>query len=48
MTAVISGGFLPIAEWVRDHLNLSFVYANALEVDSTTGLLTGNLLPIIL
>ena len=45
VTAVISGGFLPIAEWVRDHLNLSFAYANALEVDLTTGLLTGNLLP---
>lgn len=49
-TAVISGGFLPIADWVKDHLNLTFAFANNLEVDSLTGLLTGRLLsnhPII-
>lgn len=44
-TAVISGGFIPIAEWVRSQLNLTFAYANALEIDPETGLLTGNLLP---
>ena len=45
ITAVISGGFVPIAEWVRDQLNLTFAYANALETDPQTGLLTGKLLP---
>lgn len=40
-TAVLSGGFLPIAEWVREHLNLSHAYANNLEVED--GLLTGRL-----
>ena len=49
-TAVLSGGFLPIAEWVKNRLNLSFAFANNLEVDPSTGLLTGRLLkdhPII-
>ena len=45
ITAVISGGFIPIAEWVREQLNLSFAYANILEIDPNTGLLTGNLFP---
>lgn len=41
-TAVISGGFAPIAEWVRDQLGLTHAFANQLEVEN--GLLTGNLL----
>lgn len=44
-TAVLSGGFLPIAEWVKDRLSLSFAFANNLQVDSKTGLLTGKLRP---
>lgn len=44
-TAVLSGGFMPIAEWVKDHLKLSFAFANNLQVDPETGLLTGKLLP---
>lgn len=44
-TAVISGGFLPIADWVRSKLNLTFAYANQLEIDPQTGLLTGKLFP---
>lgn len=44
-TAVLSGGFLPIATWVKDQLKLSHVFANNLEVDPSTGLLTGSLLP---
>lgn len=44
-TAVLSGGFMPIAEWVKDHLNLSFAFANNLQVDPETSLLTGKLLP---
>ena len=44
-TAVLSGGFLPIAEWVKDRLNLSFAFANNLQVDTKSGQLTGKLLP---
>jgi phosphoserine phosphatase len=43
-TAVLSGGFLPIADWVKQHLNLSEACANRLQVDSH-GLLTGELEP---
>ena len=45
-TAVISGGFLPIAEWVRNHLNLSFAFANELELELREygSILTGRLL----
>lgn len=46
-TALISGGFLPIAEWVKDHLNLSFAYANELETEESELVirLTGRLQP---
>lgn len=40
-TAVLSGGFLPIANWIRDQLKLSYAFANDLEVQN--GLLTGKL-----
>lgn len=40
--AVISGGFLPVAQEVQKHLGLDYAFANTLEVDETTGLLTGN------
>lgn len=39
--AVISGGFLPVAKEVQRHLGLDYAFANTLEVDETTGLLTG-------
>lgn len=39
--AVISGGFLPVAKEVQKHLGLDYAFANTLEVDETTGLLTG-------
>jgi phosphoserine phosphatase SerB len=39
--AVISGGFLPVAEEVQRHLGLDYAFANTLEVDEQTGLLTG-------
>ena len=38
--AVISGGFLPIAKYVKSLLNLDYAFANELEIDSE-GLLTG-------
>eukprot|EP00439_Symbiodinium_sp_Y106_P071015 s3953_g12.t1 len=40
-TAVISGGFLPVAQEVQKYLGLDYAFANTLEVDETTGLLTG-------
>lgn len=39
--AVISGGFLPVAREVQRELGLDYAFANTLEVDETTGLLTG-------
>lgn len=39
--AVISGGFLPVAQVVQKHLGLDYAFANTLEVDETSGLLTG-------
>jgi len=39
--AVISGGFLPVAQEVQRHLGLDYAFANTLEVDETSGLLTG-------
>jgi len=40
-TAVISGGFLPVAQEVQKYLGLDYAFANTLEVDETSGLLTG-------
>mmetsp|Transcript_84511 Transcript_84511/g.149600 ORF Transcript_84511/g.149600 Transcript_84511/m.149600 type:complete len:842 (-) Transcript_84511:234-2759(-) len=40
-TAVISGGFLPVAQEVQRILGLDYAFANTLEVEETTGLLTG-------
>jgi len=40
--AVISGGFLPVAQEVQRHLGLDYAFANTLEVDEQTGLLTGS------
>jgi len=39
--AVISGGFLPIAKEVQRQLGLDYAFANTLEIDEQTGLLTG-------
>jgi len=39
--AVISGGFLPVAREVQQHLGLDYAFANTLEVDEA-GLLMGN------
>jgi len=39
--AVISGGFLPVAREVQKELGLDYAFANTLEVDRKTGLLTG-------
>jgi|EP00927_Polykrikos_kofoidii_P073588 phosphoserine phosphatase len=39
--AVISGGFLPVAQEVKRYLELDYAFANTLEIDETNGLLTG-------
>lgn len=39
--AVLSGGFIPLAEYVKGELGLNYAYANQLEVDPETNTLTG-------
>lgn len=41
--AVLSGGFMPLATWVKSELSLDYAYANQLVVDETNGVLTGEL-----
>merc|ERR1719353_2160264 len=40
-TAVISGSFLPVAQEVQNRLELTYAFANVLEVDENTGQFTG-------
>lgn len=44
-TAVLSGGFTPLAYWVKDTLGLDYAYANHLATDESTSTLTGEVLP---
>ena len=49
-TAVLSGGFTPLALWVKETLGLDYAYANHLVADESAGVLTGELVadaPII-
>jgi phosphoserine phosphatase len=49
-TAVLSGGFTPLALWVKETLGLDYAYANHLVADESVGVLTGELVadaPII-
>ena len=49
-TAVLSGGFTPLAEWVKETLGLDYAFANHLVADESKGVLTGELVegkPII-
>jgi phosphoserine phosphatase len=49
-TAVLSGGFTPLALWVKETLGLDYAYANHLVADESAGILTGELVadaPII-
>lgn len=39
--AVLSGGFIPLANWVKDQLGLDYAYANNLAVDADKQVLTG-------
>lgn len=43
--AVLSGGFVPMAEYVKTQLGLDYAFANTLEVDPNTGNLTGRIAP---
>ncbi|KAK5163393.1 Phosphoserine phosphatase [Saxophila tyrrhenica] len=43
-TAVLSGGFKPLADWVKDTLGLDYAFANQLAVDEATGTLSGEVL----
>lgn len=44
-TAVLSGGFTPLARWVQETLGLDYAYANHLVADEQKGILTGELVP---
>ncbi|KAL1583377.1 hypothetical protein WHR41_08037 [Cladosporium halotolerans] len=49
-TAVLSGGFTPLAVWVKETLGLDYAFANHLVADEGRGVLTGELvegMPII-
>ncbi|RDW64249.1 hypothetical protein BP5796_10751 [Coleophoma crateriformis] len=40
-TAVVSGGFVPLTQWLADSLGLDYAYANTLAIDESTQKLTG-------
>jgi phosphoserine phosphatase len=44
-TAVLSGGFTPLAFWVKETLGLDYAYANQLAVDESSATLSGEVLP---
>ncbi|KAI7359931.1 phosphoserine phosphatase serb [Hortaea werneckii] len=44
-TAVLSGGFTPLANWVKETLGLDVAYANHLVADADASVLTGELVP---
>ncbi|KAF7906138.1 hypothetical protein EAF00_000417 [Botryotinia globosa] len=43
-TAVLSGGFIPLTQWLADHLGIDYAFANTLESDPSTNQLTGEVL----
>ncbi|KAF2163109.1 hypothetical protein M409DRAFT_68731 [Zasmidium cellare ATCC 36951] len=44
-SAVLSGGFINLAEWVEETLGLDYAFANHLVADEMAGVLTGELVP---
>ncbi|KAF2486002.1 HAD-like domain-containing protein [Neohortaea acidophila] len=44
-TAVLSGGFTPLALWLRDQLGLDYAHANHLALNEAATLLSGKLVP---
>ena len=46
-TAVLSGGFIPLTQWLADHLGIDYAFANTLAVDAATQTLTGEVVGTI-
>jgi phosphoserine phosphatase len=46
-TAVLSGGFIPLTQWLADQLGIDYAYANTLASDSESGTLTGEVVGTI-
>ncbi|PQE06145.1 phosphoserine phosphatase protein [Rutstroemia sp. NJR-2017a BBW] len=46
-TAVLSGGFISLTQWLADHLGIDYAVANTLESDPNTSTLTGEVLGAI-
>lgn len=46
-TAVLSGGFIPLTQWLADHLGIDYAFANTLAADPATGKLTGEVVGTI-
>ena len=46
-TAVLSGGFVTLTQWLADELGIDYAYANTLEADAATSKLTGEVLGTI-
>ncbi|KUJ14347.1 phosphoserine phosphatase [Mollisia scopiformis] len=46
-TAVFSGGFIPLTQWLADELGMDYAYANTIEADPATNLLTGEVIGTI-
>jgi phosphoserine phosphatase len=40
-TAVLSGGFIPLTQWLATDLGIDYAYANSLVIDPSTSLITG-------
>ena len=46
-TAVLSGGFIPLTQWLADDLGIDYAFANTLASDPSTGKLTGEVVGTI-
>ncbi|CZT40891.1 related to phosphoserine phosphatase [Rhynchosporium secalis] len=46
-TAVVSGGFIPLTQWLADDLGIDYAFANTITLDPSTNLLTGEVVGTI-
>jgi len=46
-TAVFSGGFIPLTQWLADDLGIDYAFANTIASDPSTNLLTGEVVGAI-
>lgn len=46
-TAVVSGGFIPLTQWLADDLGIDYAFANTIASDPATGKLTGEVIGTI-